>query len=329
MIDYAGLRKEQAEKRKQRRAHGHRHLAASPRSSAPDRPSTSTSSASRCSTPARSAIHPTGKAIARFGTKSQGQGHETTYAQIVAEELGIPAAHVAGRGGRHRHRALRARHLRQPLDADGRRRGRDGGAQDPRQGAKIAAHLLEVSEERPRVGARQVLRQGRAAEVEDDPGDRVRRLHEPSAGDGGGARGGQLLRSAEPHLPVRQLHLRRGHRPRHRRGEDPPLRRGRRLRQHHQPDDRRRPDPRRPLDGHGAGALRGDQLRRERQHPGRQLHGLPGADGDGDARTGRRARPSRPRRTTRSARRASASRPPSARRRRSPTRSSTRSRTSA
>ncbi len=36
-------------------------------------------------------IHPTGKAIARFGTKSQGQGHETTYAQIVAEELGLPA----------------------------------------------------------------------------------------------------------------------------------------------------------------------------------------------------------------------------------------------
>ena len=39
-------------------------------------------------------IHPTGKAIARFGTKSQGQGHETTYAQIVAEELGLPAEDV-------------------------------------------------------------------------------------------------------------------------------------------------------------------------------------------------------------------------------------------
>src|SRR5262249_6029042 len=39
-------------------------------------------------------VHPTGKAIARFGTKSQGQGHETTYAQIVAEELGIPASQV-------------------------------------------------------------------------------------------------------------------------------------------------------------------------------------------------------------------------------------------
>ncbi len=39
-------------------------------------------------------IHPTGKALARFGTKSQGQGHETTYAQIVAEELGLPAADI-------------------------------------------------------------------------------------------------------------------------------------------------------------------------------------------------------------------------------------------
>jgi len=40
-------------------------------------------------------IHPTGKVIARFGTKSQGQGHETTYAQILAEELGIPADDIA------------------------------------------------------------------------------------------------------------------------------------------------------------------------------------------------------------------------------------------
>ena len=40
-------------------------------------------------------IHPTGKAIARFGTKSQGQGHETTYAQILAEELGISSDDIA------------------------------------------------------------------------------------------------------------------------------------------------------------------------------------------------------------------------------------------
>jgi aerobic carbon-monoxide dehydrogenase large subunit len=39
-------------------------------------------------------IHPTGKAIARLGVKSQGQGHETTFAQIIAEELGIPASDI-------------------------------------------------------------------------------------------------------------------------------------------------------------------------------------------------------------------------------------------
>ncbi|MBA4209826.1 aerobic carbon-monoxide dehydrogenase large subunit [Sphingomonas sp.] len=36
-------------------------------------------------------VHPTGAAIARLGTKSQGQGHETTYAQILASETGLPA----------------------------------------------------------------------------------------------------------------------------------------------------------------------------------------------------------------------------------------------
>ncbi len=39
-------------------------------------------------------IHPTGKAIARIGVQTQGQGHETTFAQIIAEELGIPASDV-------------------------------------------------------------------------------------------------------------------------------------------------------------------------------------------------------------------------------------------
>lgn len=36
-------------------------------------------------------IHPTGSAIARMGTITQGQGHQTTYAQIIATELGIPS----------------------------------------------------------------------------------------------------------------------------------------------------------------------------------------------------------------------------------------------
>ncbi|MGH3437044.1 MAG: aerobic carbon-monoxide dehydrogenase large subunit [Sciscionella sp.] len=34
-------------------------------------------------------VHPTGKAVLRLSCQSQGQGHETTFAQIVAHELGI------------------------------------------------------------------------------------------------------------------------------------------------------------------------------------------------------------------------------------------------
>ncbi|MEO9517365.1 MAG: aerobic carbon-monoxide dehydrogenase large subunit [Paracoccaceae bacterium] len=36
-------------------------------------------------------IHPTGSAIARLGTISQGQGHATTFAQILATEIGLSA----------------------------------------------------------------------------------------------------------------------------------------------------------------------------------------------------------------------------------------------
>ncbi|MEA2623350.1 MAG: aerobic carbon-monoxide dehydrogenase large subunit [Chloroflexota bacterium] len=39
-------------------------------------------------------VHPTGKVLARIGVQTQGQGHETTFAQIIAEELGFPVADV-------------------------------------------------------------------------------------------------------------------------------------------------------------------------------------------------------------------------------------------
>ncbi|HEY6357115.1 MAG TPA: aerobic carbon-monoxide dehydrogenase large subunit, partial [Vicinamibacterales bacterium] len=39
-------------------------------------------------------VHPTGSALVRTGTRHQGQGHETTWAQIVAEELGLDVANV-------------------------------------------------------------------------------------------------------------------------------------------------------------------------------------------------------------------------------------------
>ena len=92
-------------------------------------------------------IHPTGKAIARFGTKSQGQGHETTYAQIVAEELGIPAAHVQVEEGDTDTApyglgtyASRSTPVAGAACAVACRKIRD-------KAKKIAAHLLEVSED--------------------------------------------------------------------------------------------------------------------------------------------------------------------------------------
>jgi carbon-monoxide dehydrogenase large subunit len=39
-------------------------------------------------------IHPTGKAVLRISVQSQGQGHETTFAQIVGNELGLPTADI-------------------------------------------------------------------------------------------------------------------------------------------------------------------------------------------------------------------------------------------
>jgi carbon-monoxide dehydrogenase large subunit len=39
-------------------------------------------------------VHPTGSALARMGTITQGQGHQTTYAQIIATELGIPSEEI-------------------------------------------------------------------------------------------------------------------------------------------------------------------------------------------------------------------------------------------
>jgi aerobic carbon-monoxide dehydrogenase large subunit len=91
-------------------------------------------------------IHPTGKALARFGTKSQGQGHETTYAQIIAEELGIPAAHVQVEEGDTDTApyglgtyASRSTPTAGAAGAMAARKVRD-------KAKKIAAHLLEVNE---------------------------------------------------------------------------------------------------------------------------------------------------------------------------------------
>ena len=79
-------------------------------------------------------VHPTGKVLARIGVQTQGQGHETTFAQIIAEELGFPVADIKIEYGDTDTAPYGLGTYALALDA-GRRRGHgDGVAQDPGQG---------------------------------------------------------------------------------------------------------------------------------------------------------------------------------------------------
>ena len=189
--------------------------------------------------------------------------------------------------------------------------------------ARLAAHLLEAQRGGPRVDQRQVLR-SRARPTSSKTIQEIAfaaYTNHPGR-DGGRPRGGRLLRPAQPDLPVRQLHLRRRHRQGHRPGQRPPLRRRRRLRQHHQPDDRRRPDPRRPDDGLRAVAVRGDHRTTSWATTWPARSWTTSCRPRWRRPPGRPARRSPPRPIIRSAPRASGSRPRSALRRRSPTPSS-------
>lgn len=91
-------------------------------------------------------VHPTGSVIARMGTITQGQGHQTTYAQIIATELGLNSDEIQIEEG--------------DTSTAPYGLGTYGSRSTPVAGAatvmaarkirekarKIAAHLLEVSE---------------------------------------------------------------------------------------------------------------------------------------------------------------------------------------
>ena len=92
-------------------------------------------------------VHPTGQVSVYTGSHSHGQGHETTFAQVVADELGIPIENVEvvhGDTGR----------VHFGMGTYGSRSACVGGsalvesARKVREKAvKIAAHLLEAAEE--------------------------------------------------------------------------------------------------------------------------------------------------------------------------------------
>ena len=171
-------------------------------------------------------VHPTGKAMCRMGTKSQGQGHETTYAQIVAQELGIPAADVTVEEGDTDTApyglgtyASRSTPVSGAATAMAARKIRE-------KAKKIAAHLLECSEEDLEWEPGKFFVKGAPSKSKSYSGHRLRGIHQHSRRAGSGPGSGRLLRSAQSYLPVWHLHLRSGHRQRNRRSQSAPLRCG-------------------------------------------------------------------------------------------------------
>ena len=119
--------------------------------------------------------------VASIGTQSQGQGHETVFAQILAESLGVPVERIDIRQGDTRTDPARRRHRRLVLDHHQRhdaqacrRRGDRARPRDRRRAAgggagrhRLPRRQLRGRGHRPphrpvRAGRRQAVRRRRA-----------------------------------------------------------------------------------------------------------------------------------------------------------------------
>ena len=159
-------------------------------------------------------VHPTGSVTVFTGSHSHGQGHETTFAQVVAARLGIPVENVdvvhgdTGRvpfgmgtyGSRSISRRRRGHH-------EGAGQDRDQGQED--RGAPDGSERC-----RRRVRQRRVHRQGHRQEDHLRPGgaDGLRAAQLPAGQAGAGPERNRVLRPDQLHLPGRHLHLRGGSR---------------------------------------------------------------------------------------------------------------------
>ncbi len=179
------------------------------------------------------------------GSHSHGQGHETTFAQLVCERLGVPIDSVSIVHGD-------TDKVQMGMGTYGSRSGAVGMSAIAKaldkieaKAKKIAAHLMEADE------GDIVIENARAC-----------RLYgtQPARRHGAGPERIGFLRPDQLHVPGGMLHLRGRSRSRNGRDRDRPVRRGRRLWQYHQPDDRGGPGPWRHRPGRRAGAAGGRYL---------------------------------------------------------------------
>ena len=132
-----------------------------PRAVAVDRPARA--GARRSSRAPTSSVHLTGKVVVTTGSMPHGQGHETTFAQVVADELGVPVRGCPDRASatRSERRSATAPTARARWPSAARRSSRSAN-KIIEKAKKLAAHMLEVGERGHRVRRRQV-RASRAA----------------------------------------------------------------------------------------------------------------------------------------------------------------------
>ncbi len=164
-------------------------------------------------------VHPTGSALVRIGVQTQGQGHETTFAQIVAEELGLSVDKIIVEHG--------------DTDTAPYGLGTYASRSTPTAGAATAVSARKIRE-KARLLAANLLEcspddlewSDYAFRIKGAP-ERSKNmtelglcgLHQLPGRHGRRTRSRHLLRPAEPDLPVRRLHRRGRYRSRHRSGE--------------------------------------------------------------------------------------------------------------
>ncbi len=121
-------------------------------------------------------VKPNGVVDVVIGTQPSGQGHETSFAQVVADLIAVPRAVHQHHHRRHRHRQRRRRLAFRPLDAPRRHGDRQGRARADRQGQEGRGAGAERAGGQGRVQGRPVL-----------VADQQPQLRFPGAGEGGRA----------------------------------------------------------------------------------------------------------------------------------------------
>ena len=201
-------------------------------------------------------VNPTGSVEVLTGCHQHGQGHETTFAQLVSERLGISIDQVSVVHGD-------TDKVQFGMGTYGSRSGAVGMSAIVKALDKVEAKAKKDRRASARSRRRRHRVQGRQVhgrrhrQVDGVRRGRARglcRAQIPDVGDRAGLEGRRVLRSDQFHFPRRLPHLRSRDRSGDRRNRNRRLDRGGRFRDHDQSDDRRGPGAWRHRPGRRAGA---------------------------------------------------------------------------